>query len=224
MTIVLPMLAAMPLVDTDTPSTTVFLDLLARHEEAENVEKRMTRYAVAARTVDRETGEVTMSPDLAAAAALADCLEALAAWRAYADEARAMIALLDAALTTIAAIPVGDFGAWNRAGGLWMRLRYSADSNVRPLPPARPWRDWKWGVSLRRHYLDGHLAHLIVCRQRYRLLAAPGRAAVLEELGIRDVEDTYGRIYPIVERSALDARAKHLGVWTGYEGVERQRR
>lgn len=224
MTTALPMTAApaMDFAETSTAATTVWLADLARHEESINRERRMKAYATAARVVDRQTGVVTIDPDLAADAALRDAMGDLAAWSAYAGEARAMVALLDAALTTIAAIPVEDFGAWNRAGGIWTRLRHAA-GKVRPLPPLAPWRDWRWEMSLRAWGEDGYRRHMIVCRQRFRLLAPPGRRAVAEEYGIRDVDDILHRVYPVAERDALDERAKALGIYTGLQGVARPR-
>lgn len=211
----------MDLADTDTAATTAWLAQLARHEDAINEGGRATMYATRARAVDRD-GVVGVDADLAAAAALQDAMGDLEAWRAYAGEARAMVAFLDAALTTIAALPVADFGAWNRAGGLWTRLRHAAGP-VRPLPPLAPWRDWRWGKSLRAWGEDGYRQHMVVCRQRFRLLAPPGRRAVAEEYGIRDVDDILHRVYPVAERDALDERAKALGVYTGLEGVARPR-
>jgi hypothetical protein len=209
------------LVDTDHAATAAWLHDLALYERQVDKERCMALYVGAARTVDVD-GVVTRDPDLAADAALVDCLGDLAAWSAHAAVARAMIALLDSALTAIDAIPVADLAPWVRAGGLWLRLRQGAGA-VRPLPPVTPWRDWRWDMSLKAHDLDGYRRHMVVCRQRYRLLAPPGRRAVAEEHGIRDDLDILHRLYPVAERDALDERAKVLGVWTGYEGVARRR-
>lgn len=215
-------LAAMGLADTDNASTTVFLKKLAEYEEHINQERRMTLYATAARRIDGD-GVVTTAPDLAAEAALRAFMAALDGWRAHATMARAMVAILDAALTTIHAIPTGDLGAWSRQGGLWVRLRHGA-CGVRPLPPGAPWNQWRWDKSLKRHYLDGHIAHLIVCRERLRTLAAPGRRMVVEECAIREPDDLFGRVWPVAEIAALDARAKALGIWTGLGEINPTRR
>lgn len=204
---------ALDLADTDHAGTAAWLAKLGEYEEAINERRRMTLYATAARRIDGD-GVVTTDPDLAAQAALEAFMAALDGWRAHCAGARAMAAILDAALTTIAAIPTGDLGAWSRQGGTWLRLRHGAGS-VRPLPPSPPWRDWRWDTSLKRHYLDGHIAHLIVCRERLRTLAAPGRRAVVEECAIREPDDLFGRVWPVAEIAALDARAKALGIWTG---------
>lgn len=200
----------MDFADTSTAATTVWLAQLARHEDAINEGRRMKAYRVEARRVDSD-GVVSLDADAAADAAFRDFAGDLAAWRAHADECRAMIGVLAAALDHIAAIPTEDMGAYQRACGLWCRLRHGKGSSVRPLPPAPPWRDWAWPVSLAWHQTDGYGMHLPVCRQRYRLLAAPARRAVLEEWGIASDIDVLREIYPTAARDALDRRANTLG-------------
>lgn len=202
------------LADTDNAATAAWLHDLALYESLIDSERRMALYIGAARVVDRETGEVTHDADRAADAALRDAMGDLEAWRAHAGECRAMVAWLDAALTTIAAIPVVDLGAYQRACGLWCRLRHGDGKRpaVRPLPPSAPWRDWSWPVALAWHQTDGYIRYLPLCRQRWRLLAAPGRRAVLEEFGIASDLDLLHKVYPVAERDALDERANTLGV------------
>lgn len=202
------------LADTDTPRTTAWLAGLANYEDAIDGARRMALYATAARTVDRATGEVSHSPDLAAAAALADCLGDIAAWVTAAQEAATMIAILDGALSWMEAeVPIADFAAWQRACGLYLRLRYAVGS-VRPLPPAAPWRAWQWGISLASWRTNAYRDHMIVVRQRYGLLTPAAREAVRAEYGIGGVADILHKVFPVEALHTLDYRAGLLHVDT----------
>lgn len=195
---------------SDDPDTAGdWLQDLAVYERLMAAEARMALYLGKARKVD-DDGVVTLDAGAAADAAWWDFVGDLAAWRAHADEARAMLALLGRALDHIAAIPAGDLAAYQRASAVYHRLRHGVA--VRPLPPAAPWREWRWPVSLKTWEMEAYRHHLIVCRQRLRLLAEGGRRAAAEEFGIREDVDLLHMVYPVAERDRLDERANVLGV------------
>lgn len=204
---------ALDLADTDTPSTLAWLAQLTTYEETIKQERRMALFTTAARTIDRETGEVTRSADAAAEAAWRYFVGTLTGWQAHATEARAMIALLDGALTTLEGLPTADCAGWARGCGLYLRLRYQP-VGVRPLPPLAPWRDWSWGVSLATWRTEAYRDHLVPTRHAYLLLAAPAKRAAREEFAIGDPSDILHTVFPVEELHTLDYRAGTLCVDT----------
>jgi len=196
--------------DTDNDSTAAWVHDLELYEALMEKEQRMALYVGQTRRVDRETGEVTHGhdDDLAEAAWRAFVTD-LGLWRAHAEQAGRILAMLDGALDALAATPHDDPTRWARSCGYWSSIRHGPFP--RPLPPVAPWSQFSGGTSYRQHMDQGWLL-MIVVRDRYRPLTKESKRAARQEFGIGEPQDIYHVIAPLAQRDALDQRAQSLSV------------